>query len=198
LNEKVAESKGVGRNKLYCSNIVHSNIYKYYKMKQVKILLAVATIVIMGLLACSKGSTGPAGPAGPAGPDSVMYSSWIPLALTYNTNDSLYEQQIAAPSITQGILDSGVVLSYIQYTDANNAVHIQSIASLGSLIWDDYSVGQVNMFANLDLSTYLYRYVAIPGSKKVNGSAVKVKGYTPTELKAMTYEQVQDVLKNNN
>jgi len=168
-------------------------------MKQVKSLLAVATIVIMGLLGCSKGSTGPAGPAGPAGPDSVMYSSWITLALTYNTNDSLYEQTILAPSITQGILDSGLVLSYIQYTDQSTGeVHIQAIASLGSLIWDDYSVGKVNMFANLDLSTYLYRYVAIPGSKKVNGAATKIKGYTPTELKTMSYEQVQDVLKNNN
>jgi hypothetical protein len=167
-------------------------------MKQVKILLAVATIVIMGLLGCSKGSTGPAGPAGPAGPDSVMYSSWVTLALTYNTTDSLYEQQIAAPTITAGILDSGVVLSYIQYTDQNSVVHIQSIASLGSLIWDDYSVGQVNMFANLDLSSYLYRYVVIPGSKKINGNKVKVKGYTPSELKAMSYEQVQGVLKSNN
>ncbi|HEY4965907.1 MAG TPA: hypothetical protein VII28_05880 [Puia sp.] len=171
-------------------------------MKQVKILLAVATIVIMGLLGCSKGSTGPAGPAGPAGPDSVMYSSWITLALTYNTTDSLYEQTILAPSITQGILDSGLVLSYIQYTDNSvptaPVVHIQTLASLGSLIWDDYSVGKVNMFANVDLSTYLYRYVAIPGSKKVNGAATKIKGYTPTELKTMSYEQVQDVLKNNN
>ena len=167
-------------------------------MKQVKILLAVATIVTMGLLSCSKGTTGPAGPAGPAGPDSVMYSSWIPLSLDSNTTDHLWEQTIPAPSITAGILDSGVVLSYIQYTDQNNAIHIQSIASLGSLIWDDYSIGQVNMFANLDLSTYLYRYVVIPGSAKVNGSTAKIKGYTPTELKAMTYEQVQEVLKNNN
>ena len=168
-------------------------------MKQVKNLLAVATIVIMGLVGCSKGDTGPAGPAGPAGPDSVMYSSWITLALTYNTTDSLFEQKIPAPSITQGILDSGLVLSYIQYTDQNtNEVHIQAIASLGSLIWDDYSVGNVNMFANLDLSDYLYRYVAIPGSTKVNGTAAKIKGYTPSELKAMSYEQVQKVLADNN
>ena len=40
-------------------------------MKHVKILLAVATIVILGLVSCSKGDTGPAGPVGPAGPDSV-------------------------------------------------------------------------------------------------------------------------------
>ena len=124
-----------------------------------------------------------------------MYSDWITLALTFNTNDSLYEETILAPSITQGILDSGLVLSYIQYTDQNTSeVHIQSIASLGSLIWEDYSVGKVNMFANVNLSTFLYRYVAIPGSKKVNGTTTKIKGYTPSELKAMSYEQVQKVV----
>jgi hypothetical protein len=177
----------------------HSIIYKYYKMKHVKSLLAVATIVIMGLVSCSKGDAGPAGPVGPAGPDSVMYSDWITLALTFNNTDSLYEQTIIAPSITQGILDSGLVVSYIQYTDQNTGeVHIQSIASLGSLIWDDYSLGKVNMFANLNLSDYLYRYVAIPGSKKVNGNTNKVKGYTTAELKAMSFEQLQKVLADKN
>ena len=168
-------------------------------MKHVKSLLAVATIVIMGLISCSKGDTGPAGPVGPAGPDSVMYSDWIALSLTFNNTDSLYEQTILAPSITQGILDSGLVVSYIQYTDQNtNEVHIQSIASLGSLIWDDYSLGKVNMFANINLTGFLYRYVAIPGSKKVNGTTIKVKGYTPAELKAMSFEQLQKVLAEKN
>jgi hypothetical protein len=54
------------------------------------------------------------------------------------------------------------------------------------------------MFANANLSSYLYRYVAIPGSKKVNGAVTKIKGYTPTELKAMSYEQLQKVLPSNN
>jgi hypothetical protein len=167
-------------------------------MKQTKILLAVVTIVITGLIGCSKGSTGPAGPAGPAGPDSVMYSNWTALALDSIPADQLWEQTISAPSITQDILDSGLVLSYIQYTDNNNSEHIQSVASLGSLIWDDYSLGQINMFANLNLSGYLYRYVVIAGSKKVNGSTMKIKGYTPSELKAMSYDQLQKVLTNNN
>ncbi len=168
-------------------------------MKHVKSLLALATIIIIGLTSCSKGDTGPAGPAGPAGPDSVMYSDWITLNFTFNNTDSLYEQTIAAPAITQGVLDSGLVVSYIQYTDQSTGeVHIQSIASLGSLIWDDYSLGKVNMFANINLSTYLYRYVVIRGTTKVNGTVNKVKGYTPSELKAMSYEQLQKVLTEKN
>jgi hypothetical protein len=168
-------------------------------MKHVKSLLAVATIVIMGLVGCSKGDTGPAGPVGPAGPDSVMYSDWITLSLTFNNTDSLFEQTIAAPSITQGVLDSGLVVSYIQYTDQNTGeVHIQSIASLGSLIWDDYSVGKVNMFANLNLSDFLYRYVVIRGTTKINGTTTKIKGYTPSELKALSFEQLHQVLSEKN
>jgi hypothetical protein len=173
-------------------------MYKYFKMKNVKSLLAVAMIVVMALFGCSKGSTGPAGPAGPAGPDSVMYSNWAALALDSVPADQLWEETIPASAITQAILDSGLVLSYIQYTDNNNAEHVQALASLGSLIWDDYSLGQINIFANIDLSSYLYRYIVIPGSKKINGAAVKIKGYTPTELKAMSYDQVQQVLQNNN
>jgi hypothetical protein len=168
-------------------------------MNHVKSLLAVATIVIIGLVSCSKGDTGPAGPVGPAGPDSVMYSNWITLTLTFNNTDSLYEQTITAPSITQGVLDSGLIVSYIQYTDQNTGeVHIQSIASLGSLIWDDYSLGKVNMFANVNLSNFLYRYVVIHGTTKINGTTDKVKGYTPSELKAMSFEQLQQVLTEKN
>src|SRR5450432_3277895 len=111
-------------------------------MKHVKSLLAVATIVIMALVGCSKGDTGPAGaagPAGPAGPSNVMYSDWVTLNFTYNSNDSAFEDTLPAPAITSGILDSGVILSYIQFTDANNTVHIQPIASLGSFFFEDFS-----------------------------------------------------------
>jgi hypothetical protein len=168
-------------------------------MKHVKTLLAVATITVMAFVSCSKGDTGPAGPVGPAGPDSVMYSNWITLSLTFNNTDSLYEQTITAPAITQGVLDSGLVVSYIQYTDQNTGeVHIQSIASLGSLIWDDYSLGKVNMFANLNLSDFLYRYVIIRGTTKINGTTNKVKGYTPSELKAMPLDQLKQVLSEKN
>ena len=137
-------------------------------MKHVKSLLAVATIVIMGLIGCSKGSTGPAGPAGPAGPDSVMYSNWITLNTPFNTNDSLFEDTLVAPAITSGILDSGIILSYIQYPDQNNIVHTVSVASLGSIVFEDYTVvGKINIVSPVvDLTGMLYRYVVIPGSRK--------------------------------
>jgi hypothetical protein len=167
-------------------------------MKYFRSLLVIATVIAIGMMSCSKGSTGPAGPAGPAGPDSVIYSAWIPLNFVFNTTDSLFEDTLTAPSITAGILDSGVILSYIQFTDANNVLHIQSISSLSNVISEDYSLGKINILAVNNYSSAPYRYVTIPGSRKSNSTIQKIKGYTPTELKAMSFEQVQQVLADKN
>jgi hypothetical protein len=166
-------------------------------MKIIRSLLATAAIISVVLMSCSKGDTGPAGPQGPAGPDSVVYSAWIPLSFKFNTNDSLYEDTLLAPTLTKGILDSGVILTYIQFPDQNNVKHIQPVSSLNYIISEDYSPGKINILSTQDLTDLEYRYVTIPGSKKANSATEKVKGYTPQELKAMSYEQAQQVLGKN-
>jgi hypothetical protein len=151
------------------------------------------------MISCSKGSTGPAGPAGPAGPDSVVYSPWTPLALTYVAADTLFEQIINAPSITQAILDSGVILSYVNFQESNGTYHVVPTVGLTGIgIFEDFAVGQINIESIQNYSTLPYRYVTIPGSLKTGNSAStqKVKGYTIQELKAMPYEQVQQLLGN--
>jgi hypothetical protein len=151
---------------------------------------------------CSKGTTGPAGPTGPrgpAGPDSIVYSNWIALTFTYNPNDSLYHDTLSAATITSGILDSGVILTYIQFPDANNVAHIQPVSALNYIISEDYSVGHINILSTQDLTNLQYRYVTIPGSKAAGNSATrKVNGYTISQLKAMSYAQVQQVIANKN
>ena len=168
-------------------------------MKNFRSLLVAAVILIVGMISCSKGSTGPAGPAGPAGPDSVVYSPWTPLALTYVAKDTLFEQIINAPSITKAILDSGVILSYVNFLEQNGTYHLIPTAGLTGIgIFEDFAVGQINIESIKDYSTLPYRYVTIPGSLKTgnSASAQKVKGYTIEELKAMPYEQVQLILGN--
>lgn len=169
-------------------------------MKNFRSLLAAAIIILIGMISCSKGSTGPAGPAGPAGPDSIVYSVWTPLALNYVAADSLFEQIINAPSITKAILDSGVILSYVNFQESNGTYHVVPTAGLTGIgIFEDFAVGTINIESIQDYSTLPYRYVTIPGSMKTGNSAStqKVKGYTIQELKAMPYEQVQQVLGNN-
>ena len=168
-------------------------------MKNFKNLLVPALVLLIGLISCSKGSTGPAGPAGPAGPDSVVYSPWTPLALTYVAKDTLFEQVINAPSITKAILDSGVILSYVNFQEQNGTYHVVPTVGLPGIgIFEDFAVGQINIESIQDYSSLPYRYVTIPGSLKTGNSAStqKVKGYTIEELKSMPYEQVQLVLGN--
>ncbi len=168
-------------------------------MKNFRGLLVAAAIMIIGMTSCSKGSTGPAGPAGPAGPDSVQYSVWTPLATTYVAADTLFEQTINAPSITQAILDSGVILSYINLQEQNGTYHVVPTAGLTQLgIYEDFTLGKINIESYQDATGLPYRYVVIPGSLKTgnSASAQKVKGYTIQELKAMPYEQVQQLLGN--
>ena len=161
--------------------------------------MVAAVILMVGMISCSKGNTGPAGPAGPAGPDSVVYSSWIPLAFTYNATDTAFEETLTAPSITKAILDSGVILTYVNAQGQDGTYHVIPTGALNTLdIFEDFSVGQINLVSFNDYSGLPYRYVTIPGSLKTGNSAAtqKVKGYTIQELKAMPYEQVQKVLGN--
>jgi hypothetical protein len=169
-------------------------------MKQFRSLLFVAAVIVVGMTSCSKsGSTGPAGPAGPAGPDSVIYSAWISLNTPFNTTDSLFEGTVSASSLTAGILDSGVILSYINFSQTSVA-DIQPVSALNYFISEDYTVGQINILSTQDLTGLPYRYVIVPGSKIAGNSAAtrKINGYTTAELKAMSLAQVQQVLADKN
>jgi hypothetical protein len=168
-------------------------------MKTLRSLLAVATVVVIGLTSCSKGSTGPAGnagPIGPAGPDSVVYSAWISLNFTYDPVDTAFGDTLSAPSLTKAILDSGVILTYVNFQEQDGTYHIVPVSGLSSILIEDYSVGQINIVAGNDFTGLPYRYVTIPGTMLARTSSIdkKIKGYTIQELKAMPFEQVQQVL----
>lgn len=168
-------------------------------MKTLRSLLAVATVVVIGLTSCSKGSAGPAGatgPAGTAGPDSVVYSAWISLNFTYNPVDTAFGDTLAAPSLTKAILDNGVILTYVNFQEQDGTYHIVPVSGLSSIMIEDYSIGQINIVAGNDFTGLPYRYVTIPGTlvARTNSIDKKIKGYTIQELKAMPFEQVQQVL----
>ncbi|MES1249735.1 MAG: hypothetical protein ABUL46_03580, partial [Chitinophaga rupis] len=93
---------------------------KWIRLLSIALFLGMISGMITG---CKKGDTGPEGPQGPAGPDSVYSSPWITdLSPTYVPDDTLYEliPPLSAPSITQGILDSGIVLSYVNFGSGTN------------------------------------------------------------------------------
>jgi|SRR6185437_14902419 len=170
-------------------------------MRNTKWILILAASLITGMISCKKGDTGPAGPAGPAGPDSVVYSGWIELTPTYIevVNDTSFKDTIAAPSITQAILDSGIILSYVN-VGTSDAPDVVPVASLNYIFsFEEFTAGNIylTIFPNYDLSGLPYRYVTIPGSKiEGNKSTGLVNGYTVKELKSMSYEHALSVVGN--
>lgn len=160
-------------------------------MKNLKLILFVSAVSVFSIVSCKKGDTGPQGPQGPAGPDSVTYSGWITLAMQSVSGDTIFHQAINAPAITQGILDSGIILSYVKDTDG----YIYHASDIG--IYPAYAVGLIDVlsFYN-DYTGTPFRYVIIPGSVSAgNISSGPAKGLTTKELKEMSYKDIEKLLK---
>ncbi|HLA58396.1 MAG TPA: hypothetical protein VK622_06530, partial [Puia sp.] len=90
-------------------------------------------------------------------------------------------------------------LTYVNAQGQDGIYHVIPTGALNTLdIFEDFSIGKINIVSFNDYSSLPYRYVTIPGSMKTGNSAStqKVKGYTIQELKAMPYDQVQQVLGN--
>ena len=184
-------------------------------MKNLKLLSILFAFIGLVAVGCSKGKTGPAGatgaagtpgapgapgapgstgPQGPAGPDSVLHSPWIQLAMiTYtdpSTSITSYYEDIPAPGLTQAILDSGVILSYISYTDGTGSTVIVNASNLMGVA---YALNSVNLSSDTDdsyaVNGWSFRYVLIPGSL-ITGTSAAEKAYNKQQLQTMSYQQV--------
>jgi hypothetical protein len=177
-------------------------------MKLLKASLGAAVVAIAFLASCSKGSTGATGPAGPAGPDSVYHSGWTVLDFTGSTDqsgDSLYGQVINCAQLTQVILDSGMVVSYIGEAGPGSTGEVTDVVPTASFpVFEDYEVGSIyyytystsdggfgTMFNN---SYYALRFVIIPGSVLVSTDAFK--GLSKAQIATMSYDKLTSALGN--
>jgi len=176
------------------------------------------------------GATGPAGPVGPAGPAgtaNVIYSSWLAsptvfgaagwLDTTISTIGVVSRANFAAPSMTQAILDQGVVLVYHTFsatpppTGGANAQSLPYLASVGggNFVQVGYRGAVGRVFVYLQnvipgtggfgfLAGHYFRYVIIPGGVSGGRSAggservAEIKGvtYSESQLKSMSYTEI--------
>jgi hypothetical protein len=161
------------------------------------------------------GATGPQGPIGPQGPQgvpgtaNVIYSSWAvsPGLFRDTTMDqTLYNiTDFAAPSLSQTILDNGVInvymristlgpyqLPYSSYT-SNAPSTIHYLAKPNRIFITRHNLNQNVEAGHIHLGPSLeYRYVLIPGA--VSGGRITGVGgttYTVDEVKAMSYDEVR-------
>jgi hypothetical protein len=166
------------------------------------------------------GSTGAQGPQGPAGTAAnVIYSSWATVAsltTTIPVADSAFADfgtckrwYRAAPSLSTGVLDNGVVLSY--WRVSNPAIIYSTIPYQFPVSTQTYYLGALSQVNRIIYFTSIFgagsgwtpnsgaelRYVIIPGSiaggRGVNsGKIAEINGhtYTENELRAMSYSQI--------
>ena len=166
------------------------------------------------------GATGPQGPAGPVGPQgppgtaNVIYSAWVTVGSLHAINpiiDSAFADYgtckrwiRTAPSLSQGVLDQGLVISYwkvgtgiystipYQFPVGAQIYHLGGVSQLNKIIYFT-SIFGTNTGWNPNLSAET-RYVIIPGTiAGGRGTGVGGTNYTADQVRAMSYEQVCQV-----
>ncbi len=175
------------------------------------------------------GPVGPAGPQGPAGTANVIYSAWInePASWADSSMASIgvggimvKRAIVNAPSLSQSILDQGVVISYARLnatsgpnslpwhfnTTATTFVEIDQKPALNKIVYYFYIPNNVSNtvpvgFGSLNGGVAQFRYVIIPGGvaggRGTGEKTAEVAGrvYTETQLKNMSYSQICNLLK---
>ncbi len=81
--------------------------------------------VVLVAFGCAKGDTGPAGPRGVPGSANVIYSDWYsPSTWSAETEFGIAQRTytMTSTSLTQEIIDKGVVMVYMRFVGLNPAI----------------------------------------------------------------------------
>lgn len=169
------------------------------------------------------GANGATGPQGPAGTANVIYSAWFTppsysLTVVFGINNIYYDK--AAPGITQPILDNGAVLTYGKLAGYVPSIWPTGQVALLPITltyqqssatqidtWSAYATAgnlKINLTNNNNLYTntginpsHTFRYIIIPGGVaggRLAKPGVGGTGYSIEQLKAMSYQQICQVL----
>jgi hypothetical protein len=157
---------------------------------------ALAFVFFITLLySCTK--TGSTGSTGATGTANVMYSGWANLKMTYNNSDSAYEQSVTADSCTQAVLDSGLVLCYIKYTNSSGKTQVESASNYMSVVLGVKVIALYSYY--YDFTGVPFRYIIIHGGtaigSRLSDSAKLLQGHTKEEWNSMSYDRVISILK---
>lgn len=169
------------------------------------VLLLCVTLATLG---CAKGDTGPTGPKGDPGTANVIYSEWYSPP-TWNAV-TLYGVAwrtftMGAPSLTQDVVDHGVVLVYMRFVGYNpDVVQLPVVlpdvgfsfsfrARADSVRAEYYSPSNPTVYPNVAPPSNLVRYVLIPGG--VVDGAMVAEGDTREQaiarLRALPYDEAR-------
>lgn len=186
-------------------------------MKRGKLLLVylVASTMLITVGCSKEGDPGPAGTSGVNGQDgangkdgtngndgkdgkngnaNVYSSEWFVISPWAGTTKNFYFIK-TAPEVTQGIIDSGVVLAYTKLSGGGGKVRpLPAIIGSGvteyNFNFNLPEVGKIEFTCNLDGSisnSSVFRYVVIPSS------VVENSGLNEDAIKNMEYAQAEAV-----
>ncbi len=165
-----------------------------------------------------QGPAGPTGPQGPAGSANVIYGAWATEPANWGADTVVSSLGgvnakrfiVSTASLTQAILDQGVILCYIKsgvtsqnpvalpYTlyssTAANTQRLDYRAAVGKVIY--FLFFPNNAYVPIGVTNFnsgaQFRYILIPGgvSGRTAGAGIGGTKYTEQELRAMPYTQV--------
>ncbi|WP_147314059.1 hypothetical protein [Deminuibacter soli] len=165
-----------------------------HKKQLLFLVLFFGSILYMGInTGCSKNGT--EGPKGDTGTANVIHSPWITLNMSLIRSDSVYFQSISAPGITQSILDSGVVLTYLTFTGSDGT---QSVVNANTYFGQvGLKPGTIELLSFYNYTGLKFRYVIIPGSVAGGRSTSLLNRYTRAQLENMPYSDIITLLQRN-
>ena len=134
------------------------------------ILTAVSFVVIASMVGCKKTTNNTTEVK-----DSIYYSPWTPLTMTFDATDSVYYESFTNSKITASVVSSGAILTYYGYPEGggDTAVLDQSTMQLYSYAQVSFSTDSIQILTpyGYDLTYsassgqgYLFRYVIIPAN----------------------------------
>jgi hypothetical protein len=129
--------------------------------------------------------------------DSIYYSPWNTISMSFDNTDSFYYQDFNNSRITPSIIRSGAILGYFGFPGQSDT-SIQSAAEFDYIAVSELiGVGVLELQTATDISTSqtgaLYRYVIIPGNVLATSS---LKGMTKEQLNKMKFTDIQKALNN--
>ena len=176
------------------------------KTRQACLWLWLSVCCALAILGCSKGDTGPTGPAGAA---NVIYSEWYsPETWRTHVNWGIHYRayDMVAPSLTQEIVDRGVVLVYVRFVGSNPAIlqlpivmgespgySFSYLAQADTVTAQYYTPSDPSNFPEILQRWNVFRYVLIPGGEAAAtkaGASADARERLAAELRAMPYADV--------
>lgn len=132
---------------------------------------ALFLLLTLSFIACKKGDKGDPGPAGANGNANVIGTNTVTLYSSnwgYDPNNDYYYAQLNVPSITQDVVDRGLVMLYFQENTGvwaampitfNNGVSLGFYITLNTIQIDLYK-------ATFPNSVMVFRAVVVPASAR--------------------------------